>query len=481
MNRKLTDEDLSVVSGVIASRLGLSFPTERWEILGKKLVSASRESGFNDMSAFIQWLSKAPLTNNHIEILASHLTVSETYFWREPQVFTALTDFVFPELIKSKKPGDRKLRIWSAGCSTGEEPYSIAIALQRTNPDIKPWTVDIIATDINTKALMKANAGIYSSWSFRNSPSWLKKSYFIHRDDDRYEIIPEIKKMVTFSCFNLNHDDYKSTICNNRKPDIIFCRNVLMYFTTDAAAKVARNLNHSLHENGWLIVASCELSSQLFPKMEPVNFPGAILYRKSRKHSAKSYSDHQLSASAFFKEEPQPVNPLQLSSSEAFFVHRNEVKVEAKEDLTSLQQHNLHGNPNTQSCTDRIPAIRSLADNGYLAEALKGCDEAISQNRLDPLLYFLRASILQDMNKNHEAVKSFKQAVYIDPDFIMGHFALGNLFILQGRILKAKQHFENVLGLLMNYTDNDIVEGSEGLSVKHIREIIDSNTQIKQV
>jgi chemotaxis protein methyltransferase CheR len=244
-----------------------------------------------------------------------------------------------------------------------------------------------------------------------------------------------------------------------------------------------------------LIVASCELSSQLFPKLEPVNFPGAILYRKSKKHSAQSHFDHPLSARALFKEEPQPVDSLQLSSStasakedpsillssEAFFVHRNELKVEAKEDLNSLQQHNLHGNPHTQSCTDRIPAIRSLADNGYLAEALKGCDEAISQNRLDPLLYFLRASILQDMNKNHEAVKSFKQAVYIDPDFIMGHFALGNLFILQGKIIKAKRHFENVLGLLMNYTDNDIVEGSEGLSVKHIREIINSNIQVKQV
>jgi chemotaxis protein methyltransferase CheR len=471
MNRKLTDEDLSVVSGVIASRLGLSFPTERWEILGKKLVSASRESGFNDMSAFIQWLSKASFTNDQIETLASHLTVSETYFWREPQVFTALTDFVFPELIKSKKPGDRKFRIWSAGCSTGEEPYSIAIALHRTIPDIKSWTVDIVATDINTKALTKADAGIYSSWSFRNSPPWLITSYFIHRDDNRYEIIPEIKKMVNFSCFNLNRDEYLSTICNNRKPDIIFCRNVLMYFTTDTAAKVASNLYHSLHENGWLIVASCELSSQLFPKLEPVNFPGAILYRKTKKHSAQSHFDHPLSARALFKEEPQPVDSLQLSSSTA----------SAKEDLNSLQQHTIRGNPHTQSCTDRIPAIRSLADNGYLAEALKGCDEAISQNRLDPSLYFLRASILQDMNKNHEAVKSFKQAVYIDPDFIMGHFALGNLFILQGKIIKAKRHFENVLGLLMNYTDNDIVEGSEGLSVKHIREIINSNIQVKQV
>ncbi len=471
MNRKLTDEDLSVVSGVIASRLGLSFPTERWEILGRNLVSASRECGFNDMTAFIQWLGKASFTHDQIETLASHLTVSETYFWREPQVFTALTDFVFPELIKSKKPGDRKLRIWSAGCSTGEEPYSIAIALHRTIHDIKSWTVDIVATDINIKALTKADAGIYSSWSFRNSPPWLKPSYSIHRDDNRYEIIPEIKKMVTFSCFNLNHDEYLSTICNNRKPDIIFCRNVLMYFTPGAAIKIAANLSQSLSRNGWLVVSSCELSSQLFPELEPVNFPGAILYRKSRKHSAKSYSDHQLSASALFKEEPQPVDSLQLSSSIA----------SAKEDLNSLQPHNIHGNPHSETCTDRIPAIRSLADKGYLAEALNSCDEAISQNRLDPSLYFLRASILQDMNKNHEAIKSLKQAVYIDPDYIMGHFTLGNLFILQGIIMKAKRHFDNVLGLLMKYTDNDIVEGSEGLSVKHIREIINSNIQVKQV
>jgi len=103
MNRNLTDSELSQVCEVIAARMGLDFPVERWAILGRNLALAAREFGFQNMNGFIQWLLSSELNQDQIKILASHLTVSETYFLREPKVFTALTDFVLPELIKSKK------------------------------------------------------------------------------------------------------------------------------------------------------------------------------------------------------------------------------------------------------------------------------------------------------------------------------------------------------------------------------------------
>src|SRR4030043_1214766 len=126
MNRKLTDDELSMVCEVIASRMGLRFPIERWAMLKRNLVLASMEFGFHNMTGFIQWLLSSELSKDQIMILASHLTISETYFWREPQVFTALTDYILPELIKSKKNKKKCIRIWSAGCSTGEEAYSSA-------------------------------------------------------------------------------------------------------------------------------------------------------------------------------------------------------------------------------------------------------------------------------------------------------------------------------------------------------------------
>jgi len=483
MNRKLTDIELSMVCDVIASRMGLHFPVEKWTMLRRNLVLTAREFGFHDMTGFIQWLLSNTLNKDQIEIFASHLTVSETYFWREPQVFTALTEFILPELIRSKKKGERSIRIWSAGCSTGEEPYSIAIAIHKTIQKIKDWNITILATDINPKALDKAVTGTYGAWSFRNSPAWLKSTWFHNNKNRQYEIIPEIKQMVTFSCLSLVE---MSAISNTNAMDIIFCRNVLMYFTPEWVKRISQNLFHFLSEDGWFVVSSCELSSHVFPQFTPVNFPGAILYRKTKNESA-----HSFSSEVSMEKELQPTQPL---SSKAFIDHRNEVKVVAKEDLQSIQPtmfvvEKLNSlkvkiekfNPSTlqqtqstseESYTDKVFAIRLLANLSHLEEALSLCNEAIVSYKLSSGLYFLRASILQELDKSSEAIASLKQAIYIDPDYIMGHFALGNLFIRQGNAKNAKRHFNNVLDLLSRCDKDDILPESEGLSVKYIRDII---------
>jgi chemotaxis protein methyltransferase CheR len=495
MNRNLTDIELSMVCEVIASRMGLHFPVERWAMLRRNLVLASREFGFHDMDSFIQWLLSASLNSDQVEILAAHLTISETYFWREPKVFTALTDFILPELIRSKekekveelatnrseaKLGEAKsrfsgreksIRIWSAGCSTGEEPYSIAIALYKTIPKIEDWNITILATDINPRALRKAMNGTYGAWSFRNSPAWLKINYFLHKEDRQYEIIHEIKKMVTFSCLSLAE---MSAISNANTMDIIFCRNVLMYFTPEWISKISNSFYKDLTEDGWFIVSSCELSSQVFPQFTAVNFPGAVLYRKD-----KNGSSHSLYATAVSKEEIQPL------STEAFFATKASEKVEVMEDLRllsseasakeNLQKTAVNLKPVEESVTDRIFSIRLLADQGHLEEALSICQQAITSDKLVPGLYFLRGSILQELGKNTEAIMSLKQAIYIDPDYIMGHFMLGNLFARQGNSKSAKRFFDNVLGLLHKYENNDILPESEGLSAEYLREIIFSN------
>jgi len=482
MNRKLTDIELSMVCEVIASRMGLYFPVERWIMLRRNLVLAARELGFQNINGFIQWLLSSELNKDQIMILASHLTISETYFWREPQVFTALTDFILPELIKSKKKGEKSIRIWSAGCSTGEEPYSIAIALQKTIQKIEDWNITILATDINPKAISKAVSGIYGTYSFRNSPAWLKSRYFRNKEDRQFEIIPEIKQMVTFTCLSLVE---MSAISNASTMDIIFCRNVLMYFTSEWVTKISQNLFKTLSEDGWFVVSSSELSSYVFPQFTPVNFPGAILYRKGKngsKYSCNIPSD----------EIPEPLPDI------AFFDHRNEMKVVAKEDLQPSSSVAFidrrdkvkvvakeEPQPQLKTREDILNEnkilIRLLADQGHLEEALSLCDEAIASEKLIPGLYLLRASILQELDKSSEAIASLRKAINIDPDYIMGYFTLGNLFIRQGNNKNAERYFNNVLDLLSRCENDDILPAeSEGLSVKYIREIIYANMQTQR-
>src|SRR3989304_6642664 len=198
MINSISKELLSQLSELITPLMGLYFPETRWSDLERGIVPAARELGFADIEAFIKWLRSTSLTKNHVEILANHLTVGETYFLRVKERSQDIENPIIPELLRSRRESEKRLRIWSAGCSTGEEPYSIAILLSRIIPDLKDWNVTITATDINLRSLKKASEGLYSEWSFRNVPSWIKESYFKRTGNGHYEIIPTIKKMVTF-------------------------------------------------------------------------------------------------------------------------------------------------------------------------------------------------------------------------------------------------------------------------------------------
>lgn len=468
MSYNITDIEFSTVCKVLASRMGLHFSFERRDILSRSLGLAAREFGFHNTSEFIMWLSSNILNNEQIEILATYLTIPETYFWREPHVFTALTDFIIPEIVNSEKNRKKSIRIWSAGCSTGEEPYSLAIALHRTIKNIEDWDITIMATDINPKVIDKAKSGIYGTWSFRNTPEWLKSRYFHRLNGNNYEIIPEIKKLVTFSSLSLTQ---MPSFSQDKKLDIIFCRNVLMYFTNEWVRKISDNLYYNLSENGWFVVASCELSSNMFPKFKTVNFPGAVLYKKGNEEFVTLLNSSEILSTTTTNVN---VKPTSLNGS-AY----NETEITSQK-VPELQQCSNNDNQiaiNNIALSVNEKSIRELANEGHLEDALLLCNKIISSDRLVPGLYLLRASILQELNMNKEAIESLRQAIYIDPDYIMGYFTLGNLSVLKGNIRKAKKYFKNVLDLTDRYRNDDIIPESEGLSVKYIKEIIFSNMQ----
>lgn len=463
MKAVLTDERFSDIRRIISTLIGLEFPVNRRETLIRNLGLSAKEFGFDEFDEFINWLLTTELTREETQILASYLTISETYFWREPNVFEAFTEKILPGIIASKKE-DKTIRIWCAGCSTGEEPYSLAIALQRALPDINDWKIKILATDINPSSLDKAISGIYTKWSFRNCPTWLKTGYFQNLGNERFEILPKIRKMVTFANLNLTHDIYPSLIHDTHSMDIILCRNVLMYFSEEWVAKITQRLYNTLNNNGWFAVASCELSSHTFSQFESVNFKGAILYRKSKKsHSSSGTftppSNYESGGihlvDSVFNDE---------GSSMGIVMHTEQTiqKVDEKDSVLATLE-------------EPIEKIRILANGGELQEALVLCNDEIKSNKLSIGLYSLRASIFQELELFNDAIASLKQAIYLDPDFIMGHFALGNLFFRQGKQKLAKMQFNNVLDLMGSTKDDDIVPDSEGLSVQYLRDITLNN------
>jgi chemotaxis protein methyltransferase CheR len=462
MKPEITDIEYANVCQAITARTGLNFSASNKTNFSRILAKAAKELGYEDLNAMVQCVISPSTGNDQFESLVPYLTNSETYFWREPMVFAALIENILPELIDSRKDKGKKINIWCAGCSTGEEAYSIAIALYRTLPEIKDWHITILASDIDKKSLSIARKGVYGSWSFRNSPMWLRNRYMNRLGDSEWEVIPDIKEMVTFSAFNLIQDNYLSAVCRNLEIDIIFCRNVLMYFTNEWASKISRKLFDSLSDKGWLIVSSCELSTEMFPQVTPKNFPGTVLYHKCQKNLTDSTIFIDESVNQNFLNVLQPPDPV--------------IKVKKQEVSTVFNPVTPESRPKAikrEEIVDRKKtSIRKLADDGHLEKALTACNEAIASDKLFPGLYYIRASILQEMDDIPEAIKSLKQAIYIDPNYIMGHFTLGNLYSRKGVIRSSRQFFSNALDLLNTISDNTIPAESEGLSATYLKKII---------
>ena len=150
------------------------------------------------------------LTRPQLHALASHLTVGETYFFRERKTFDALSNVILPELISRRRGREQRLRLWSAACCTGEEAYSLAILLQQLLPDWKDWNVTILATDINERFLQKAAAGIYGEWSFRDCGPLFKERHFTRAPDGRYQVAAHVRDWVKFAQLNLAEDSFPS-------------------------------------------------------------------------------------------------------------------------------------------------------------------------------------------------------------------------------------------------------------------------------
>ncbi|MDD5209180.1 MAG: hypothetical protein PHV36_07320 [Elusimicrobiales bacterium] len=469
MKTSLPESLLSQLSEYISLKTALHFPREQWEDLERKTVSAAKEFDFSDPEAFVRWVLASPLTSGQLDTLASHLTIHETYFWREPLVFDALCGRILPELVRARAGGEKRLRLWSAGCATGEEPYSLAIALRRVVPDPENWHITILATDISPRVLRKAAAGVYGDWSFRNVPPWLKEKYFLPKEKGRYEVVPEIRKMVTFAYLNLAEDIYPSPLNNTNAMDIIFCRNVTMYFTPESTAKVGRNFFRALVGGGCLMVGASELSQQVFNIFTPVNFPGAIVYRKEDRETRNF--------PALSAEEALP-------GAENFALLPGPASAAGQETLAPRPVENVivravevpAARPAPQVAVETPPAlsleVRALANQGRLTEALALCEKAIAANKMNPGLHFLCAIILQELDRSVEEASSLKRTLYLDPDFAPAYYSLGNLMLRRGDVPAAQKYFENALTLLNKFGQGDILPESEGLTAGRLKEII---------
>ena len=490
MDKPARAHDLRRLIEVVSTQLGLHFPETRLGDLKRAATSAARECNCNDLDSFTQWLSSAVLTEKEMEAMARHFTIGETYFFRDRVSMEALEHDIFPELIQQRQPLGRNIRIWSAGCSTGEEPYSVAMLLHKMIPDNKGWNIKILGTDINPHSLEMARKGIYRPWSFRETPSRIKERYFKKRDDGHWELLSCIKEMVRFAYLNLARDPFPALHNNTAAMDVILCRNVLMYFDTKIMEQVAEKMYHALMETGWLLVSPVEVASSPFSRYNAVNVKGAFFYRKEKQltrstgrgspHLSPDRSLHPLPLSienqvmappsGGFRESEHAAPP--VSPYEEALIHVEQRNyAQAETSLLSL----LPKKPDDSRAMALLS--RTLANQGKLADALEWCEKAISAERINPVYYYLLGTILQNQGETGKAIQVFQKALYLDQNFVLAHFTLGNLTHQLGKLRESERHMRNTLSLLAAMKKEEVVPESDGLTAERLAEIVQSMLQ----
>lgn len=482
---------LQRLSEYLTARVGLQFLKRNRQELHQKMAAAMKDFGFDDVEAFIEWLLSLSLTQQQIEILAAHLTVGETYFFREKEAFDVLERSILPDLIDARRKTENRLRFWSAGCSTGEEPYSIAILLEKLIPDLQDWNVTILATDINTGVLRKAKEGIYSDWSFRDMPPFFKDKYFERVKGDRYLLLPRIRERVTFAYLNLSEDHYPSLQSNTNAMDVIFCRNVLMYFAPGQVARAAERFYRSLLEGGWLIVSPVETSHIIYSQFAAVHFQDSTLYKKD---ATKTMTDKKVVKLLEQEGMPHPLPPIKAKQRKVERPSRvatsNVSGKPEKSGMTPLEEATiLYRKGFYREAEDRLRELiakngksqetivlfaKVLANQGRLEEAFRWCEKAVHADKCNPHLHYLLATILEEQNEVEQAKASLKKTLYLDRNYLMAHFTLANLFLRSGKVVKARNHFDNIADILTSYKVQDILPESGGITAGRMSEIINA-------
>ena len=467
----VSDNLLHRLSALIDQQTGLHFPETRFADLERTLTLMAKENRFASADACLEWLLADPDDQQRIELLIKYLTVGETYFLRDRPVFDCLKNSILPERVAAcRERAEQRLTIWSAACASGEEPYSIAITVDQLP---KGWQqrIDILATDINHEQLHKARSGSYSQWSFRSAPDWLRSLYFTSAAANQFSLHQRIIDMVSFSHLNLSRLDYPPPFAKEAAFDVIFCRNVLMYFAPPRQQQIISTLSQRLAPGGWLIVSPCEAGIVHQESLRPERMADFLFFRKIEPQSAEGAtplpaapaappftpcpSDHPAHptpstaprATTCTQRGPGPPRaghrprstarppappPQPLPDRELFHQAREHYQGKRYELAEGLLNRIIKRELDAATDSALLGKALSLlaqinCDQGHLERAEELCQQAILADKLNPDPYFNVAMICQELGDSDRAVYNMRKVIYLDPDFVMAHFHLGSL------------------------------------------------------
>lgn len=266
--------DYAFIQEFVRKRASIILNAGQEYLVKSRLEPVAREAGLPDLTALVQRLRKEPWGPLHAKVVES-MTTNETSFFRDLHPFEALRKHILPELIKRRRI-ERSLQIWSGACSTGQEPYSLAMLVQET-PELKGWSVRILATDLSKAAISRAKSGVYSPLELgRGLPSRMLAQYF-ERDGNTYKVKPALRAMIEWRQLNLAEPFPTLPLC-----DIVFLRNVLIYFSPDTCTSILNRVSETMSSKGYLLLGTTENMLGLPVSLESLTIGRTTVYRPTR-------------------------------------------------------------------------------------------------------------------------------------------------------------------------------------------------------
>ncbi len=404
----LDPADFAALRALLARAAGLVFDDSRRQSMAYSVAERLRATGAPDVPAYLRLLED----DTERQALLNEVTIQETHFFRNPPQSRVLRTHVLPELLRHAESHGRRLRLWSAGCSTGEEPYGLAMALRELLPSTAGWDVKILATDVSTRALAAAKVGRYGPRAVALATPEQLGRFFAPTPEGGVEVRQEVRDLVEFRHHNLVTEAVPFPA--GERLDLVMCRNVTIYFARDTTRALMTRLHHSLRDGGYLFLGHAETLWQVSEDFRLVSLgtgeSAAFVYRR-------------LDASAEQAPERRAVLPDRRTLDEG-------PPPPAPERRVEVRRHEV---PPPISPEHLLVKARASLSAGLYAQAAQAAADAAELAPTKADAYYLRALALVSSGLDEDALVDLRKAVYLEPTMGFAQFLLAGVLSRLGR------------------------------------------------
>ncbi len=434
---------LNLICHHITEKSGIGFDERKRKQVEEIVETRCQKLGLKHIHHYYTLLGTPPSHHGEFSTLMDILTIQESFFFRHKAQFHALRYFCLPGILDKKKMGNSRINIWSAGCANGEEAYSIAMLIRDLALDKPQMRFYIKGTDISRQALQKAREGVYTERAVRGlDPYYLDRNFT--KRGGRYHLSPNIKTMVDFDYLNLSQEPFPT---DAMPPwDIIFCRNVIIYFTQEHSRKLMKNFYGSMADGGFLFAGFSETMRYLNDDFVPIQMDDAFIYQKPLPGKRPKRPARPLARKPFFstRATQRTTNgKLEIQSPKTPSLPTKTAKT-APTPLKGIPASTV------KPLDERLSLARKLADKGETMEAVALLDSIIQQDPLQAQAHFMLAMIYRNAGNLDQSGHYLKKVIYLEPDNALARLHLADVFKETSRNTDAAREYNNVISLLEN-------------------------------